>query len=85
MMGAIKAGHAYQLSDGTLLRFKHRDERGEMMDGLTSCEILDVLIHRLQTLNKRPHWCGENIKAVFALQDAKKWLELRQKRIEGEK
>ena len=83
-MNVIKPGIEYELESGGTIEFTHDTPEGRF-EGATSCEILDVMIHRLQTLNKGPHYCGENIKAIFALQDAKKWLELRHKRVQGEK
>jgi hypothetical protein len=75
----IFPGHEYELEDGTLLKFR----RGIPDVGVTTCDLLDVLIHRITVLNKA-HTCGENIATIFALQDALKHQKARHARVERE-
>lgn len=86
-MQVIKDGHAYQLEDGncTKLVFRHRDERlNIIVGGVTTCDLLDVLIHRIQSLNKAENSCVENIQTLLYLKGAKLEQMQRKHRIEME-
>ena len=79
----VKDGHIYRLSDNTILHFKHQSQ-GMTFGQLTSCELLDVLIHRLVSLNAAKP-CEENLDALFSMRQAKLVLESRNQRIAKEK
>lgn len=79
-MKPILPGHVYELEDGTTLRF--RKEPGG--PGATTCEILDVLMHRLGELNKRQP-CQENVDAINHLIAAKARQTARFERIKAER
>ena len=82
-MISVKDGHIYRLSDNTILHFKHTQD-GMNFGQLTSCELLDVLEHRIVKLNAALP-CNENLDALFHLRQAKRSLEWRHQRIAKEK
>lgn len=82
-MTPVKDGHIYRLSDNTVLVFKH-GENGHTNGQITSCELLDVLIHRIVKLNIATP-CNENLDALFHMRQAKRALEWRHQRIAKEK
>lgn len=52
----ITPGHEYKLSDGTALKFRRHGADGKLVNSLTTCELLDLLRHRIFELNiHRPH------------------------------
>jgi len=58
------------------IRFYEIRENGEKIDGTTNEELLEVLIHRLKTLNKKVA-CKENSSAIIKLEEARMWLKIR--------
>ena len=69
------------------IRFYEMRENGEKIDGTTNEEILEMLIHRLKTLNKKIG-CKENSSAIVKLEEARMWLKIRtndrvKRRVEG--
>lgn len=50
---------------------------GVKTDGVTNEEVLRVLIHRLNYLNKEKLSCRENSLAITKLEEALMWLEKR--------
>jgi hypothetical protein len=82
MMKVIKAGHAYELEDGNLTKlvFRHRDERlGVLVDGVTTCDLLEVLIHRISSLNQGDGYGVENVETLLHLHGA---LDAQKRRFE---
>jgi len=72
-MKVIHPGRQYQLEDGnnTKLTFTHYDERLRVrIEGVTSCDMLAVLIHRRAHLNQGDGYCVENIEALHGLYQA---------------
>lgn len=78
-MKAIDPGHVYELDDGTRIVFR-REAGGP---GATTCEILDLLQHRLEALDKK-HSCTENLQSIQYLYYARCWQQKRAKRIADE-
>jgi hypothetical protein len=58
------------------LRFYEMREDGTKINGVTNEEVLRVLIHRLEFLNKKMP-CFENTMALSSLKGALSWLNAR--------
>lgn len=59
-----------------ILRFYEMREDGKKIDGVTNEELIRVLIHRLEKLNKK-FFCPENSFAIDNLRGALMWLNKR--------
>ena len=84
------AGHTYELSNfekkdekGQTLQFIHKEPKQEgsleletISDGTTNEEVLEVLIDRMEFLQKK-FTCKENACCITHLQEALMWLEKR--------
>ena len=84
------AGHTYELSNfekkdekGQTLQFIHKEPKQEgsteletISDGTTNEEVLEVLIDRMEFLQKK-FPCKENACCITHLQEALMWLEKR--------
>lgn len=84
----IKPGHAYRLADGnqTALVFRHNDARlGVLVDGTTTEELLEILIHRIATLNQGDGYCFENVSTLIHLHGAMADQKERRARLEKER
>ncbi|MFH0878579.1 MAG: hypothetical protein V2A34_02590 [Lentisphaerota bacterium] len=83
-MHPLKPGHAYQLRDGTVLTFVHRNEDGTLhTTATTTCELIEVLAHRLVELNRHAP-CIENDDAIYYLLLARSVQKFRKLRLEAE-
>ncbi len=60
------------------LRFYEMKENGDKIDGVTNEEVLNVLIDRIQKLNKKAP-CRENSLVITKLEEARMWLMARTK------
>lgn len=87
-MKVIDPAHTYVLEgyvnrkDTQIIYFvKKRPSRvsdGEMIveqDGTTNEELIDVIIHRLNTFQEGAGGCRQNALAITKLEEAKHWLE----------
>lgn len=59
-----------------ILQFYQMKEDGTKLDGVTNEEVINVLLHRLVTLNKKMP-CRENALAITKLEEALMWLQRR--------
>jgi hypothetical protein len=59
-----------------LIHFYEMREDGTKINGVTNEEVLKVLIHRLEALNKKMS-CFENIQALTSLEGALSWFNAR--------
>jgi hypothetical protein len=89
-MKSITAGHTYELENfeekeakGQILQFIHKEpiapghpELKTISDGTTNEEVLEVLIDRMNYLNKQ-FPCRENSIVITNLETALLWLEKR--------
>lgn len=79
-MKVIKPGLAYELDDGPVVVWKHRDERfpgGVLVAGVTTEDVIDMLIHRIASVNRDEGYCVENIETLLDLHRAKAAQERR--------
>lgn len=65
--------HFYQLAGEQSISFMRKDKDGNEIVGTTNEEVIAVLIHRLNQLNKM-HGCRENSLAITKLEEAFMWL-----------
>ncbi|MFH0907162.1 MAG: hypothetical protein V1929_00165 [bacterium] len=83
-MKVFQPGHVYILDHrGVFLVFRRRDIDGSMLPGTTTCELLEVLIHRVESLDKQ-NPCMENIETLHALHAAHGAQLARTERISAE-
>jgi putative NIF3 family GTP cyclohydrolase 1 type 2 len=81
-MKAIIPGYVYELDDGTVISFPGVESC--LSTTTTTCELIDVLVHRINSLNKH-NPCDENPATVNYLLAAKELQQARKRRIEEEK
>lgn len=59
------------------LRFQDGPIAEHGVNGVTNEEVLEVVLERLESLNKPPYNCRENSLAITKLEEALMWLEHR--------
>lgn len=91
-MICVDPGHAYyfhlpckpdQFCGFTLL-FRKRMPNGVVTEGVTTCDILNMLIHRIESLDKQ-NPCIENVATLHGLRAALAAQQARAARIQEEK
>lgn len=76
MVKSIEEGHIYKLDNAQEISFLKR-VNGEMIhDGTTNEEVLEMLIDRIQYLNKKLP-CRENSIVITKLEESLMWLNKR--------
>ena len=68
--------HKYNLAGGQSLVFMKLDKDGSRHEGTTNEEVITMLVHRLNQLNKSLS-CRENSLAITKLEEALMWLNKR--------
>lgn len=74
---SVEEHHYYKLTDEfNNIVFARKDENGDEHSGTTNEEVISILVHRLNQLQKK-FPCCENALAITKLEEALIWLKKR--------